>query len=365
MVIGNGNVAADVARMLALTREELEETDTADHAIEAFNGAAASRRSSCSAAAGPPRPPSPTPRSASSARWPTRTSTSTPPRWSSTSSAASGSIPTTPIRPTAATSRSSPSSPSASRREEQEDRAALPPLPGRDPGRRQGRADRGRPQRAAAGRLGAIRAGDTGERETIECGLVLRSIGYLGNPDRRRALRRAAGRSRTSGPGPPTAASEVPGLYAVGWIKRGPSGVIGTNKKDAQETVDNLFADLKRGRSPSRAGRRPRRDRDPARPSASPTTSPSRAGRRSTPPRSRRGKPHGRPRVKFCRVEELVEASKATKAALALGSARLTPRSASQQAAPGRSPPARSSCGRSVVMQRAARRGPPRAARRR
>ncbi len=36
MVIGNGNVAADVARMLALTREELEVTDTADHAIEAL-----------------------------------------------------------------------------------------------------------------------------------------------------------------------------------------------------------------------------------------------------------------------------------------------------------------------------------------
>src|SRR5829696_1529018 len=38
VVIGNGNVAADVARMLALTREELEETDTADHAIEALGG---------------------------------------------------------------------------------------------------------------------------------------------------------------------------------------------------------------------------------------------------------------------------------------------------------------------------------------
>ena len=33
-MIGNGNVAADVARMLALTRDELEETDTADHAID-------------------------------------------------------------------------------------------------------------------------------------------------------------------------------------------------------------------------------------------------------------------------------------------------------------------------------------------
>src|SRR5687768_14237944 len=38
VVIGNGNVATDVARMLALSREELDETDTADHAIEAFGG---------------------------------------------------------------------------------------------------------------------------------------------------------------------------------------------------------------------------------------------------------------------------------------------------------------------------------------
>ena len=68
VVIGNGNVAADVARMLALTREELEDTDTADHAIEARSPARGSRRSSSSAAAARPRPPSPTRRCASSAR---------------------------------------------------------------------------------------------------------------------------------------------------------------------------------------------------------------------------------------------------------------------------------------------------------
>ena len=67
VVIGNGNVATDVARMLALTREELEVTDTADHAIDALADAG-SARSSSSAAAAPRRPRSPTPRSASSAR---------------------------------------------------------------------------------------------------------------------------------------------------------------------------------------------------------------------------------------------------------------------------------------------------------
>ena len=45
----------------------------------------------------------------------------------------------------------------------------------------------------------------------------------------------------------------MPGQYAVGWIKRGPSGVIGTNKKDAQDTVDSLFEDLEAGRMPEPA----------------------------------------------------------------------------------------------------------------
>ena len=39
--------------------------------------------------------------------------------------------------------------------------------------------------------------------------------------------------------------------YVVGWIKRGPSGVIGSNKKDSQETVDTLVADLRGGSRPT------------------------------------------------------------------------------------------------------------------
>ena len=45
----------------------------------------------------------------------------------------------------------------------------------------------------------------------------------------------------------PTSGAPLPGEYVVGWIKRGPSGVIGTNKKDAQETVDAILADLPSG----------------------------------------------------------------------------------------------------------------------
>ena len=43
----------------------------------------------------------------------------------------------------------------------------------------------------------------------------------------------------------------IPGLYCAGWIKRGPTGVIGTNKKDATETVDLLLEDARRGLLPS------------------------------------------------------------------------------------------------------------------
>ena len=48
----------------------------------------------------------------------------------------------------------------------------------------------------------------------------------------------------------------IPGIYAAGWIKRGPTGVIGTNKKDAVETVDHLLEDARAGLLPvSTAGR--------------------------------------------------------------------------------------------------------------
>jgi ferredoxin--NADP+ reductase len=91
---------------------------------------------------------------------------------------------------------------------------------------------------------GRIVARPTGETETIPCGLVLRSVGYKGVPlpgvpfDERSGTipndgGRVAGAERT---------------YVAGWIKRGPSGVIGTNKKDAAETVELLLEDARAGR---------------------------------------------------------------------------------------------------------------------
>ena len=104
---------------------------------------------------------------------------------------------------------------------------------------------------------GQLRARATGEEETIPAGLVFRAIGYRGVPlpgvphDARRGVipnegGRVLGAPEGGGDGEgkrPQAGGRLRGEYTVGWIKRGPSGVIGTNKKDAQETVDAIFAD--------------------------------------------------------------------------------------------------------------------------
>ncbi len=95
---------------------------------------------------------------------------------------------------------------------------------------------------------GALRARPTGETETLQAGLVLRAIGYLGKPlpgvpfDARSSVIANVGGRVTGADEQP-----LPGEYVVGWIKRGPTGVIGTNKKDAQETVDAILADIDAG----------------------------------------------------------------------------------------------------------------------
>jgi ferredoxin--NADP+ reductase len=94
---------------------------------------------------------------------------------------------------------------------------------------------------------GAARARPTGEEMILDCGLVLRSVGYRGRPvpgvpfDRLRCVvPNQSGRVVD-------ADLEMPnphlGIYVVGWAKRGPSGVIGTNKSCARETVNALLDD--------------------------------------------------------------------------------------------------------------------------
>ncbi|HSX21314.1 MAG TPA: NADP oxidoreductase, partial [Gaiellaceae bacterium] len=82
------------------------------------------------------------------------------------------------------------------------------------------------------------RAVATDEHETIECGLVFRSVGYRGVALPGVVFDEARGTIPNEG------GRVAPGVYVAGWIKRGPTGVIGTNKKDASETVELLLADL-------------------------------------------------------------------------------------------------------------------------
>ena len=89
----------------------------------------------------------------------------------------------------------------------------------------------------------------TDERELVECGIVFRSVGYRGVPlpgvpfdEGSCTLPNEAGRVLGADRAP------LEGVYCAGWIKRGPTGVIGTNKKDATETVELLLEDARAGR---------------------------------------------------------------------------------------------------------------------
>ncbi len=85
----------------------------------------------------------------------------------------------------------------------------------------------------------------TGEERTIECQLVLRAIGYRGRALAEVPFDEARGVIPNSAGRVTDARGRVHRReYAVGWIKRGPTGVIGTNKSDAAETVAALMADL-------------------------------------------------------------------------------------------------------------------------
>jgi ferredoxin--NADP+ reductase len=182
---------------------------------------------------------------------------------------------------------------------------------------------------AADGRLGAVemtrnelvadgegrlRAQPTGEHETIPAGLVFRAIGYRGIPlpgipfdERRGVIPNEGGRVIDFAAEEESETIRQRGEYAVGWIKRGPSGVIGTNKKDAQETVDAIFADassegegLHTPASPDGAAiERLLRERRPELVTYDGWTSIDRHERSL-------GESAGRPRVKLTRIEEML-----------------------------------------------------------
>ena len=156
---------------------------------------------------------------------------------------------------------------------------------------------------------GSVRAVATDEREVLPCGIVFRSVGYRGTgvPDvpfdeRSGTIPNAEGRVLGESGTP------IEGLYCAGWIKRGPTGVIGTNKKDAAETVELLLEDARAGRLPERDGR---------------ALEELLAGRgvevvmysgweAIDAVERARGEPHGRPRVKLASWDELLATSRAS-----------------------------------------------------
>jgi ferredoxin--NADP+ reductase len=156
---------------------------------------------------------------------------------------------------------------------------------------------------------GGLRADPTGERETIPAGLVFRSVGYRGVAlpevpfdDSRGTIRNDGGRV-LSDDGEP-----VPGAYCAGWIKRGPSGVIGTNKKDAAETVELLLEDARAGRLELRA--EASAEAVGALLAERGVTPVLYEGWTSIDERERSaGEPHGRPRAKLVTWDELLEAA--------------------------------------------------------
>ncbi|MBI2198907.1 MAG: FAD-dependent oxidoreductase [Candidatus Rokubacteria bacterium] len=156
---------------------------------------------------------------------------------------------------------------------------------------------------------GTLQPKPTGEFEELPVGLVFRSVGYRGVPlpgvpfnDSWAVILNEKGRVLDPGTKQP-----LVGEYTGGWIKRGPTGVIGTNKPDAAETVACMVEDLAQGltlhpAAPSgEAAERLIRERQPRFFSFQDWL-------RLNELEVGRGRAMGRPRVKFTRVEEMLQA---------------------------------------------------------
>jgi ferredoxin--NADP+ reductase len=241
IVVGNGNVAIDCARMLALTEDELRPTDTTHEATRAIN-AAGVREILMLGRRGPVQ------------------AAFTPPELKEL-----GELAGADVIVDAADLELDPASAralDADRERARRNYELLQEFADRPPA--------GKPRRIVLRFLvsplaiiggdkveaveivrnelveedGRIVARPTGEIEVIPAGLVLRSVGYKGVPLPGVPFDERSGtipndRGRVEG---------VERTYAAGWIKRGPSGVIGTNKKDATETVELLLEDARAGK---------------------------------------------------------------------------------------------------------------------
>jgi ferredoxin--NADP+ reductase len=234
VVIGNGNVALDVARMLALTPEELAPTDTTDPAIEAI-GASVPSEILIVGRRGPAQ-----------ASWTTQEL-----KEMGELAGADVSVDPAELEDAVGTDTNTERNLEVLRGFAAREPTAKPtvirflffhsPVAIHGEGKVEAIELVRNRLEDQDGRLVAV---PTDEHETLECGLVFRSVGYrgVGVPDvpfdeRRGTILnengRVVGEART---------------YCAGWIKRGPTGIIGTNKKDATETVALLLEDVRAGR---------------------------------------------------------------------------------------------------------------------
>lgn len=253
VVVGNGNVAVDVARMLALTPDELKVTDTADHAIEALSNSEVEeivvlgRRGLAQAAFTTPElrelgelqdadiviSPADVDLDEGSRNWLNR----------------DGADAREKKNVDLATEFSTRTPSGKTRKVILRFLASPVKIVGTD----EVEGIEIVKNELIADDDGWLSARPTSETETIETGIVLRSIGYRGRPlpgvpfdDDRATINNLDGRVIDQDTGEP-----VPGLYTAGWIKRGPSGIIGTNKKCANDTIAELAADLAADKLPA------------------------------------------------------------------------------------------------------------------
>ena len=176
--------------------------------------------------------------------------------------------------------------------------------------------------RLVAGEDGYMRAVGTGETEVVPCGMVVRSVGYRGAPVPGVPFDEGRGIVPNEGGRVVAGGEVVPGEYVVGWAKRGPSGVIGTNKADAAATVALMRDDFAagvvaggggepgRGRGARRAPRVPGANcadlADVLRERGVRWVDEAGWGRLDAH-ETQRGKAQSRPRVKLCSVAEMLE----------------------------------------------------------
>jgi ferredoxin--NADP+ reductase len=320
VVVGNGNVAADVARMLALTPEELKLTDVADHALEALAESQV-REIVVLGRRGPAQAAFTTPELLELGEM-THADVYVDPGEAELDPLSRAFIESDAAHGTAKKNVKIVHEYSRRPPQGKHRRIVLRFLvsPLEILGSERVEAIRIGHNELAHDESGEIRPRPKDTSEEIECGLVFRSIGYRGTPleglpfDERRAIVPNEG-GRIQGNGKPPdgehpagAGAELPGEYVVGWIKRGPTGIIGTNKRDAQETVALLLEDLDAGRLLDPAD--PDRDALDALVAERRPDAVSYDGWLAIDEAEKSaGEPHGRPRVKLCTFEELLQAA--------------------------------------------------------